>query len=218
MFSFAVSAALVLFAIIFGYLTDLLPESTLTQLDYYIIDRLPIPQWPKHILLPFCALSSQFKHMSPRIFGTEAKPDLDEIEVDERATRAQRRENLAQFILALSDQQLVTGLAVLIPGYCQVCSVSMYHFNIVTSLTWFSSVTHLATLGVLRMYLAASPAFRNWRVFAMGLLFVMLFIALPVSETELEWHLPVSCFFSKFRIGEFPNSPPIHSTLVKDFS
>ena len=58
--------------------------------------------------------------------------DHDEgIEDDEKSRHARERRSkgLERFILALSDQQLVTGLAVLIAGFVSTCSMSIYHFN-----------------------------------------------------------------------------------------
>ena len=43
--------------------------------------------------------------------------------------------------LGLSDQQLLTGLAVLIAGFWTHCSISVYHFALVNDLAWFSANT-----------------------------------------------------------------------------
>src|ERR1700734_1263414 len=67
---------------------------------------------------------------------------------------------LERFILGLSDQQLVTGLAILITGYYLHCKISYYHFNLVINLAWFSSTTHLATLLALKEYFKKRPALR----------------------------------------------------------
>ncbi|KAA8566165.1 hypothetical protein EYC84_008767 [Monilinia fructicola] len=69
-------------------------------------------------------------------------------------------------IMVLSDQQIVTGLAILIAGYAQLsCSIDAYHWQIMASLAWFSSVTHLTTLTLLQDYLKQRPALRILRVF-----------------------------------------------------
>jgi hypothetical protein len=59
------------------------------------------------------------------------------------------RKAFETFILTLSDQQLVTGLAILIAGFLK-CDISIYLFNNVWAFAWFSCTTHLATLTVLR--------------------------------------------------------------------
>lgn len=51
--------------------------------------------------------------------------------------------------IALSDQQLVTGLALLIAGLIKLFhdrSITVYHFSIVSDLAWFSANTHLLSL------------------------------------------------------------------------
>lgn len=70
--------------------------------------------------------------------------DLEKNEKNEKLEEA-----LEKFILALSDQQLVTGLALLITGF-QKCDISVYSFTVVTGLAWFSCTTHLSTLLLLQ--------------------------------------------------------------------
>jgi hypothetical protein len=84
-------------------------------------------------------------------------------------------ESLQRFILALSDQQLVTGVAILTAGILKSCTISWWEFQIVVSLAWFSSTTHLSTLVILWEYLQDYPAVRNWRVGGMLAMLVLLF-------------------------------------------
>jgi hypothetical protein len=61
--------------------------------------------------------------------------------------------------LSVSDQQLVTGMAILIVAYVKLVlwnNISVYHFSIVMDLAWFSSNTHIFSLLVLREYLRGS--------------------------------------------------------------
>jgi len=60
------------------------------------------------------------------------------------------REAFENLILAFSDQQLVTGLAILIAAYCKG-DITIYSFQVASALAWFSSTIHLATLVVLRV-------------------------------------------------------------------
>lgn len=112
--------------------------------------------------------------------------------------RARRSKGLERFILALSDQQLVTGLAVLIAGYTNRCSRSVYHFNIIAALGWFSSTTHLSTLAVLRAYLIDHPRVRDWRVFVMLGIFGLLVVSQTGTFSTQEGSLPVQCIFESF--------------------
>ena len=109
-----------------------------------------------------------------------------------------RQEVLTRFILTLSDQQLVTGLAILIGAVSNQRILSVYEFSVVLSLAWFSSTTHLATLDALREYFLEHKVVRSWRVGGMLSLLVLLSYCLvvvvfaqPLGET-----VPVQCYFS----------------------
>ena len=112
--------------------------------------------------------------------------------------RARRSKGLERFILALSDQQLVTGLAVLIAGFTNRCSRSFYHFRIIAALGWFSSTTHLSTLAVLRAYLIDHPRVRDWRVIAMLGIFGLLVVSQIGTFSTRDGSLPVQCIFGSF--------------------
>jgi len=84
-----------------------------------------------------------------------------------------------QCVLTLSDLQILTGLSILISGYAQLhCGLSVYHWQILVYLTWFSSLTHLSCLTFLRNHLYNHPGERLWRLVGMGALVVMLIVAL----------------------------------------
>ena len=69
----------------------------------------------------------------------------------------------------MSDLQIVTGLSILLSGLTQLqCGLSAYHWLFITYLAWFSTLTHLACLTLLRPYLSARSSERGWRLFAMG--------------------------------------------------
>ena len=112
--------------------------------------------------------------------------------------RARRSKGLERFVLALSDQQLVTGLAVLIAGYTDRCSRSFYHFQIIAVLGWFSSTTHLSTLAVLRTYLIDHPRVRDWRLTAMLAIFGLLVVSQTGTYSTQYGSLPVQCVFNSF--------------------
>ena len=115
-----------------------------------------------------------------------------------RRDRARRSKGLERFILALSDQQLVTGFAVLVAGYTKRCSRSFYHFRIIAVLGWFSSTTHLSTLAVLRAYLMDHPRVRDWRVIAMLAIFGLLAVSQAGTYSTQDASLPVQCVFDTF--------------------
>ena len=102
-------------------------------------------------------------------------------------------------VLMLSDQQLVTGIALLAAAYSQVThGVLNYDWQIVVNLTWFSCMTHLTTLTALRYYFQDNPAMRTWRACLMLITVIMLVVALiptgDVITVFLKW-FPVLCTF-----------------------
>ena len=215
--SFGATAIITFIAIVLGYLTDSLPDSTLTELDrackYHpascclgamlnpfgaVIAQLQRRPWKSA-----GALGTLLQHSKATITGfvfpefVMHDQKLDTAEKRKR-DRARRSKGLERFVLALSDQQLVTGLAILIAGYTDRCSRSIYHFRIISALGWFSSTTHLSTLVVLRPYLIDHPRVRNWRVISMvailGLLIVSQAGAVSIQNTSL----PIQCVYNSF--------------------
>jgi len=122
----------------------------------------------------------------------------------------------------LSDQQIVTGIAILVAGYTQLrCGISSYHWQTIISLAWFSSFTHLTTLTVLRTYLHQFQAVRISRVILMLTVAVMLAVALMptgsgywfdiLSKNENELGVsvagvPAVCFFNTLRLHNYPKA------------
>ncbi|KAL8730013.1 MAG: hypothetical protein Q9166_004337 [cf. Caloplaca sp. 2 TL-2023] len=103
---------------------------------------------------------------------------------------------MESLILALSDQQLLTGISVLITGFSKHCSISVYHFAIISDLAWFSSNTNLTALQVLQIYLVQRPPQRNWRVCLMLVIFVGLLLATIIEGHRFwfeSWNSPARC-------------------------
>ncbi|KAK5155185.1 hypothetical protein LTS14_006140 [Recurvomyces mirabilis] len=94
-----------------------------------------------------------------------------------RASRAWER-TLQRAMLALSDQQMVAGIAVLIAGFAGWTTMSVYHWQVVTYLGWLSSNVHLTTLSFLRDYLRHNTLLRRFRLVGMALLVILLIVAL----------------------------------------
>jgi hypothetical protein len=111
----------------------------------------------------------------------------------EPLSQKKRSEALTKFILSLSDQQLVTGLAILIASLSNRCRVSIYEFRVVVSLAWFSSTTHQSTLRVLQHYFFANEVVRNWRIFGMVSLMIMLIFALIAQTGVAPQTTPLQC-------------------------
>lgn len=103
-----------------GYLTDSLNNASLNH-----IDTMAVAWLRKHLGL---------------------KPLLQDDDPLTQKVKRIRSEALVRFVLTLSDQQLVTGLAVLIAAFAKHCTISGDNFQIATALAWFSSMTHLALM------------------------------------------------------------------------
>jgi hypothetical protein len=108
-----------------------------------------------------------------------------------------RQKALQRFILGLSDQQLVTGIALLVTGYAQTCRIDGYHFMVLISMAWFSSTTHLSTLVVLRDNFRSCPPLRLLRVIGMVLVCGMLVFGEALYFVALNsYYVVVRCAFS----------------------
>ncbi|KFY14274.1 hypothetical protein V491_06106 [Pseudogymnoascus sp. VKM F-3775] len=169
---FIATALLTFGAIILGYLTTSLPKENLTtDDDDRIIKRV---------------VSSCIGRMSHKIWRKFTwisrkclclKPLREEGSLDD----SQRQEALKKFVLTLSDQQLVTGVAILVAGFANWCTMSVYELNMVIALAWFSSATHLATLDVLRGYFQQNRVVRNWRMIGMVTIVLLLIAGLLLT-------------------------------------
>lgn len=105
-----------------------------------------------------------------------------------------------QVILLFSDQQLITGLAIMVAGYSEALNhdLSSYHWQIVVHLTWISSSVHLMTLSVLRNWLNENLILRNLRLFTMfGVLGLLAFAMSPTLNIHFLGisAIPVRCFW-----------------------
>lgn len=114
---------------------------------------------------------------------------------DDATNNEARKEAFTRFILTLSDQQLVTGLAILIAGIAGQNYLTGYEFDIALGLAWFSSTTHMATLDALRKYFRHHSIIHNFRVAGMLALLVLLTYMFSMSIVFVDNTLPVQCFF-----------------------
>lgn len=109
------------------------------------------------------------------------------------------REVIEIVTLNLSDQQLVTGLAILIAGYYEALTngLSVYHWNIVVYLAWMSSAVHIASLTLLKDVFNKRPKLRNIRVAGMMLLLGLLTAAMwPLRRASVPIGTPVRCLWN----------------------
>lgn len=91
---------------------------------------------------------------------------------------------LERLIIALADQQLVTGFAILITGWI-VYNESIYgaHFSLVIYLSSLSSSSHLAAIITLRRYFNDNPALALLRIALISTFALGLAISITLSES-----------------------------------
>ncbi|KAK2604324.1 hypothetical protein N8I77_007266 [Diaporthe amygdali] len=94
-------------------------------------------------------------------------------------TRRRLRSAFDESIIMLCDVQIVTGLSILSSSYILLsCGLDASHWQIAVYLAWFSTVTHLSGLTVLRTYLNAYPWVKYIRVILMSALLILLIAGL----------------------------------------
>ena len=111
--------------------------------------------------------------------------------------RAKRIKAFEQFVLALSDQQLVTGICVVVSALIRIHRTTFADFDIVTALALFSSTVHLVTLMMLRDYFRAYRSRYVLRSVLMGIVLALLIFAIVTQEWGTNGYLglPLSCIF-----------------------
>ena len=191
------TAYITLGVVVICYIFD--HESTLNPVDRAIID----------------GAAKLWKYL----IGNCTKPSQNGRDAIESAGRtkkqAQKWKNaIDSSVLMFSDQQLITGIGILVSGYTQItCSLSTYHWQVVVYLAWFSSLTHLTTLTALRAFFRKQPMLAYWRAFFMGCTIVLLGTALAptgyVSQNanqKIALAVPALCLFSTAGYNEASSS------------
>lgn len=109
-----------------------------------------------------------------------------------------RRKSLEKLVLTLSDQQLVTGPAMIVAALVQHCQLSCYEFQVVSSVAYLAATTHLATLTILRQYFRENKRARDLRAIGMSLNLVLLSYCLVISTASyaVDGSASVQCIMS----------------------
>ena len=104
-------------------------------------------------------------------------------------------------MLAFSDQQCITGFAILLSGYSQLSlsntdPVTVYNWQIAVDLAWFSSITHLTTLTCLRHYFRQRRALSIFRIACMTVNAVILAVSIGSTGWQtFDVGVPAWCLF-----------------------
>jgi len=141
---------------------------------------------------------------------------------------------LRKFVLSLSDQQIVTGIAIMAAGLRGLAkgNISTYHYQIVLYLAWLSSSVHLSAISLLTPYLSKYHGLRTWRLIGMLTLLVMLLVALVPTLSDnwgtinhsfdpyregvqpTGWGVPAACFWGKTYGAGVNNDAPLGYAIL----
>ncbi|KXH28047.1 hypothetical protein CNYM01_03647 [Colletotrichum nymphaeae SA-01] len=158
-------------------------------------------------------------------YATKALPEKRYNSIDDiihsrgssSADRKQRIKAFESFMLSLSDQQLVTGMALMLATICIFAGVhgldegfSVYSFQIATRLGYFSCITHLCSLTVLWAYFDKHKRLRMFRTILMVVFLAMMIGCMTISDSvtfRFNRHVSVKCARKHFKLidRERPN-------------
>ncbi|KAL3295306.1 hypothetical protein RB213_005380 [Colletotrichum asianum] len=115
-------------------------------------------------------------------------------------TCARLRMAFDESFIMLCDVQVVTGLGILISGFVLLrCGLDAIHWQIAVFLAWFSTVTHLSGLEVLRTHLNTYVWSKHLRFSLMSLLLILLLVGIvPTGFFSLRnknFSSPAVCYF-----------------------
>jgi hypothetical protein len=118
---------------------------------------------------------------------------------------------LTRVVLTLSDLQLATGLAIIAIAFSLHCSISVYHFAVVSDMTWFTLGTHNTTLWLLRDYFRERRLLLYVRVFLMACLASVMISAVILpghKDLDSNWNCKAQCMFGNLHgnIGGYPGT------------
>jgi hypothetical protein len=184
--------------IIWGYFYECLPPDVLSPTNHYALEVL------RKRSRPFVETDLRFK------------PSL-------KQTR--RSQVITGFVKVLSDQQLITGTAILIAGLASRCSISIYEFNIITYFAYFAEITHQISLGVLQGYLYDHKIVRECRVvFTVGFLIIFgfsfvintasLYMDSVIDPSTLNVGNAVQCIFEAPKLGKYVQFDTKESVVI----
>ena len=122
-------------------------------------------------------------------------------------------------VLTFSDQQIITGIALLISGYSQLRDgLAVYYWQLTVDLAWFSSITHLTTLTCLRYYFQKRRGLKVVRLIFMAVIVGMLSCALATTgylgDEDYTYDYPAWCLFHRQFLGPYYNTDYVVLTLL----
>ncbi|KAF1737786.1 hypothetical protein CRV24_003413 [Beauveria bassiana] len=180
--SFVASVTLTIVTIAWVYARGKLPAHRYNSVDVQFLSTF---FWRGHLVIRRLPSSTETPPRAPP--DPSAHPRLS------RQNTAVRREKklkaYERLILAVSDQQLITGFALLVSTNVICASKelsrtwSVYSYQIATSSAFFAALTHLSCVTVLRDYFLGHKALRGLRFGSMGVILVILIANLAIGQS-----------------------------------
>jgi hypothetical protein len=112
----------------------------------------------------------------------------------------------APLVLSLADQQMVTGLAILIAALRDWDNISAYHFNLVVYIAWFSSFTHSIALISITEILVKNMMLLVLRSIGFTAVFALYIFAQARNRTFEIIGIPYFVFLLTDGQGQYPGA------------
>jgi hypothetical protein len=127
---------------------------------------------------------------------------------------------LFKILLSFSDQQMITGHAILTVGLVQIDSISEYHFAIVQNLAILSFVVQDATAVILQDDIVQHRMTRTWRgIVIISSMLITVGIQIPMGhdywmEEYDDYAVPVKCIWQTLKGNCGPSSPAFWGMIL----
>ncbi|KAJ3538401.1 hypothetical protein NM208_g5921 [Fusarium decemcellulare] len=220
--AFTVAIAFNISAIVIGYLLLALPEDRYNSVDNCFLAMLGLRTVAARHAGSATSNNPTARHdgdsaaQSPST-ATPNNPPREPSAIDHsKATRGEWTRALEPFVLGMSDQQLFTGMALMTATMFMVgglhgldASLSVYTFQVVTMLAYFSCIIHLCSLTVVRNHFDEHRRLGYFRASLMLLFLALLIFCMFVSESvtfRFNPDVSVKCALQNFRLVD-PKRP-----------
>lgn len=172
--------------VVFSYVSGGIEPDFLNRLDHMIIfPRSSEPLWV------------QRTHLSQQV--TIVNPEIRRLLNTRFGKFHMEKTSFQRGILSLLDSAIITGVAVLIVGFAKHCTITQYHFNIVSDLGWLAAGVLGGTVQVIAPYLNQRRAACHWRAIIMVTLNVLVIVSFVISSNNAfatVFGQPVQCIWN----------------------
>lgn len=197
--SFAITTCLVYMIVVFAYyfVQESYNDGTITKLDQLVATT-------ARDLVAY--LARPFPRRSPTV---QKLARISEAMVESNL--------LSKVLVAFSDQQMITGFAILTVALVKMDTITEYHFAIVENLSVLSFVIHDATALILQDSIVRHRITRTWRGIAIiSTMLIAIVVQIPLAHDEWlrAYGVPVKCIWTSMEGNYNPKSAIFWLTLI----